>query len=195
MCCPVCIVTSAAVMAAAGATTSGGLAALAFKVSRWGKRSGRDQEKLLMIKLSDHEIVSHAEWSRERKTLLAKEKEFNRLRDELSAKRRELPWERVTKRYARSRDARAALRRAHTYAPAALPFAELSGLSVFYRDLAADQVFHTYSTYSRGLDMLNVGYHYLDLVPKGRNEEETNNRPTWLRRWDEYAGSPTKGCH
>src|SRR5664279_1213674 len=44
-------------------------------------------------------IVSHDEWIAERKLLLAKEKEFNRLRDELSAQRRELAWERVTKRY------------------------------------------------------------------------------------------------
>ena len=49
--------------------------------------------------------------------------------------------------------------------------AELPGISVFYRD-PAGQIFHTYSTYGRGLDMLNVAYHYLDLVPKGRDEGE-----------------------
>jgi predicted dithiol-disulfide oxidoreductase (DUF899 family) len=48
---------------------------------------------------SNHRIVPHAEWIEERKKLLAKEKEFNRLRDQLSAQRRELPWERVEKQY------------------------------------------------------------------------------------------------
>ena len=47
----------------------------------------------------NHKIVSHAEWLEERKKLVAKEKEFDRLRDQLSAKRRELPWERVDKQY------------------------------------------------------------------------------------------------
>ena len=48
---------------------------------------------------SGHKIVSHAEWIEERKKLLAKEKEFNRLRDQLNAQRRQLPWERVQKQY------------------------------------------------------------------------------------------------
>ena len=58
---------------------------------------------------------------------------------------------------------------------------ELHGISVFKLDAGA--VFHTYSCYSRGLDMLNAGYHYLDLVPKGRDEA---NGEAWLRRRDEY---------
>jgi len=52
-----------------------------------------------MSNITDHQIVSHEEWIAERKALLAKEREFNRLRDELSARRRDLPWERVTKKY------------------------------------------------------------------------------------------------
>jgi predicted dithiol-disulfide oxidoreductase (DUF899 family) len=44
-------------------------------------------------------IVSHEEWMTARQTLLAKEKEFTRLRDELSQARRALPWEEVTKEY------------------------------------------------------------------------------------------------
>ncbi len=47
------------------------------------------------------------------------------------------------------------------------------------------RIYHTYSTYARGLDMLNVAYHYMDLVPKGRNEEKTGPM-AWLRRHDEY---------
>ena len=46
---------------------------------------------------------------------------------------------------------------------------EREGVSVFYQD-ADGRVFHTYSTYARGIDMLSVDYNYLDLVPKGRDE-------------------------
>ena len=45
---------------------------------------------------------------------------------------------------------------------------EAPGISVFLKD--GEHVYHTYSTYERGLDMLNVAYHYMDLVPKGRDE-------------------------
>jgi predicted dithiol-disulfide oxidoreductase (DUF899 family) len=61
---------------------------------------------------------------------------------------------------------------------------EREGVSVFFRD-AAGSVFHTYSTYARGIDMLNVDYHYLDLVPKGR--DEAGRGPYWVRRHDEYV--------
>jgi predicted dithiol-disulfide oxidoreductase (DUF899 family) len=254
-----------------------------------------------MSKMTNHRVVSHEEWIAERKELLAKEKQFNRLRDELSAKRRDLPWERVTKKYAftdphgtesleqlfdgrsqlviyhamfdpktatdktpytedapcaacsfwmdnieqmavhlanndvtiiaasrasvekleayrkrmgwtfkwvssgdgdfnrdfgvsRTADEITSGTGEYNYAPATHAIAELPGISVFTKD-AENQVFHTYSTYSRGLDMLNVGYHYLDLVPKGRNEEDTDNRPKWLRRRDEYADVAHKPCH
>jgi predicted dithiol-disulfide oxidoreductase (DUF899 family) len=60
---------------------------------------------------------------------------------------------------------------------------EHAGISVFYKD-STGAVFHTYSTYARGLDMLNVAYHYLDLVPKGRDEDDDG--PSWVRRRDEY---------
>src|SRR5258708_2427003 len=60
---------------------------------------GADRKEIgAMSNITDHRIVSHEEWIAERKALLAKEKEFNRLRDELSARRRDLPWERVTKK-------------------------------------------------------------------------------------------------
>ena len=60
---------------------------------------------------------------------------------------------------------------------------ERPGISVFYRD-AGDTVFHTYSCYSRGLDMMNAAYHYLDLVPKGR--DEGGRGMAWLRYRDSY---------
>ena len=59
---------------------------------------------------------------------------------------------------------------------------ESPGVSVFKTE--GGKVFHTYSTYARGLDMLNVGYHYLDIVPKGRDEAGTGAR--WIHRRDEY---------
>jgi predicted dithiol-disulfide oxidoreductase (DUF899 family) len=61
---------------------------------------------------------------------------------------------------------------------------EREGVSVFYRD-PAGSVFHTYSSYARGIDMLNVDYHYLDIVPKGR--DEGGRGPFWVRRHDEYG--------
>jgi predicted dithiol-disulfide oxidoreductase (DUF899 family) len=249
----------------------------------------------------NHRVVSHEEWIAERKTLLAKEKEFNRLRDQLSAQRRDLPWERVTKKYVfdgpggaetleqlfdgRSQlvvyhamfdpktvtprtpyttDAacancsfwmdnieRMVVHLAHrdvtivaasrapvdkleaykkrmgwtfkwmsvgdgdfnrdygvtftaeeiangegpyNYTRKAIPIAEFPGISVFVKDPAGDQVLHTYSTYARGLDMLNVGYHYLDIVPKGRGEEPGQGG-RWVRRRDEYEDVQVKACH
>ena len=61
---------------------------------------------------------------------------------------------------------------------------EPPGISVFVQE--DDTVYHTYSTYARGLDMLNVAYHYLDLVPKGRDEGPAG-QAGWLRRRDEYS--------
>ena len=59
-----------------------------------------------------------------------------------------------------------------------------AGLSVFAKENGA--IFHTYSTYARGLDMLNAGYQLLDLVPKGRDEDSLDFSMAWLRRRDEY---------
>ena len=60
---------------------------------------------------------------------------------------------------------------------------EAPGISVFLRERG--KIYHTYSTYARGLDMLNVAYHYMDLVPKGR-DEGTGDGMSWLHRRDEY---------
>src|SRR5713101_3812354 len=54
------------------------------------------------------------------------------------------------------------------------PASEMVGISVFHKD-GDGTIFHTYSCYSRGVDMLNGAYHYLDLVPKGRDEAGDNN--------------------
>lgn len=62
---------------------------------------------------------------------------------------------------------------------------EQVGISVFYRS-DEDEVFHTYSCYSRGIEMLNAAYHFLDLVPKGRDEDGLNYPMEWVRRRDQY---------
>jgi predicted dithiol-disulfide oxidoreductase (DUF899 family) len=231
----------------------------------------------------NHRIVSSAEWIEARKQLLAEEKEFNRLRDRLSQRRRDLPWEAVKKEYAfdgpngkrtlanlfdgRSqlivyhfmfapdweegckscsfwadnfngigshldhRDvtllaiSRAPLQKlqgyakrmgwtfpwyssagsdfnfdyqvsftpqqlaageaTYNYAPLQHNMSDLVGISVFAKN-EAGEVFHTYSTYARGVDMLNGAYHYLDLVPKGRDEGGLKYGMEWLRRHDQY---------
>lgn len=64
---------------------------------------------------------------------------------------------------------------------------ELPGASVFYKDTAG-RVFHTYSTYGRGLDALMGNYQFLDLVPKGRDEgDQRPHSQAWVRRHDEYG--------
>jgi predicted dithiol-disulfide oxidoreductase (DUF899 family) len=229
--------------------------------------------------MNTHHIVTHTDWIQRRKELLAKEKEFLRARDALSSARRELPWERVEKRYVfegpdgsrtladlfgkhsqlaiyhfmfapdweagcksctfwadsfdhaaphlAARDVAfyavsrapyaklAAYRKRmgwsfpwvssagsefnfdydvsfddskqgqiYNYAPRTMKGPELPGFSVFTRD--GDSIFHTYSTYARGIDALNVTYQILDLVPKGRDEDQFKFAMEWLRRRDEY---------
>jgi predicted dithiol-disulfide oxidoreductase (DUF899 family) len=58
------------------------------------------------------------------------------------------------------------------------------GASVFYRD-AEGAVFHTYSCYARGIDLLNGTYNVLDLVPKGR-DEDPDEPVSWVRHHDRY---------
>jgi predicted dithiol-disulfide oxidoreductase (DUF899 family) len=62
---------------------------------------------------------------------------------------------------------------------------EMPGLTVFYKDENGD-VFHTYSTYARGLDILVGAYNFLDLVPNGRDEESFDFAMEWVRRHDQY---------
>lgn len=73
---------------------------------------------------------------------------------------------------------------------------ELPGISVFYRD-DTGAVFHTYSTFARGLDMMNAAYHYLDLTPLGRHEEGLPYPMDWVRLRDQYQPDAEKAacCH
>jgi predicted dithiol-disulfide oxidoreductase (DUF899 family) len=234
--------------------------------------------------MANHDVVSHQAWLAARKALLLEEKEFTRLRDQLSQRRRDLPWVRVDKQYVfegpdgkeslaelfggRSqlvvyhfmfgpdweapckscsfwadnfernvvhlahRDvtliavSSAPLQRLepfkrrmgwtfkwvssaggdfnydyqvsftaddlakgeayYNYAMQKNTVSELPGISVFYKD-AGGTVFYTYSCYARGLDMMNAAYHYLDLVPKGRDEADQRPYPmAWLRYRDSY---------
>lgn len=76
----------------------------------------------------------------------------------------------------------------YNYAPKTSAMAELPGISVFHKD-DDEAVFHTYSCYARGLDMMNATYQYLDLVPKGR--DEADQKPyamAWVRYRDSYGG-------
>jgi predicted dithiol-disulfide oxidoreductase (DUF899 family) len=231
--------------------------------------------------MEPNKVVSQEAWLAARRELLREEKEFTRLRDRLSQKRRDLPWVRVDKPYVfegpngqetlpqlfdgrsqlvvyhfmygpdsdtpckscsfwadnfernvvhlKHRDvtliavSRAPLDRLeafkrrmgwtfkwvssagsdfnfdyqasfrpedlakgeayYNYATRKTSLSELPGISVFCKD-ASDTVFHTYSCYARGLDMMNAAYHYLDLVPKGR--DEGGHGMAWLRYRDSY---------
>ncbi|MBS8261853.1 DUF899 domain-containing protein [Roseibium polysiphoniae] len=62
---------------------------------------------------------------------------------------------------------------------------EMHGTSVFAKDKHG-VVYHTYSTYGRGLDATNAAYAYIDLTPKGRNEPSEGNPMAWLRHHDKY---------
>jgi predicted dithiol-disulfide oxidoreductase (DUF899 family) len=65
-------------------------------------------------------------------------------------------------------------------------FEDREGISIFIQD-GHGQVFHTYSTYARGIDAVNSTYQFLDLVPKGRDEPAEGNPQFWVRRHDEYG--------
>jgi len=233
--------------------------------------------------MENYKVVSREDWIIARKEHLAKEKEFTRLRDQLSQQRRELPWVKVDKAYVfdgpngketfsdlfagrsqllvyhfmfgpewsegckscsfwadnfnnaivhlNQRDvtmiaiSKAPLEKLLTFqkrmgwtfkwvssfgndfnrdyhvsfTPEELEKGEMyynytigkfgrdeaPGLSVFYKDTTGT-VFHTYSCYGRGLDMLNGAYHYLDILPKGRDEASLSYPQEWVKHHDRY---------
>ena len=65
-------------------------------------------------------------------------------------------------------------------------FTDREGVSVFYKDQNGD-IFHTYSAYARGIDMFNTAYHYLDIAPKGRDEDGLKFTQAWVRHHDRYG--------
>lgn len=71
---------------------------------------------------------------------------------------------------------------------------EMPGASVFYKDETGG-VFHTYSAYARGLDILVGAYNFLDLTPKGRDEAELPWTMAWVRHHDRYeSAKPSHSC-
>jgi predicted dithiol-disulfide oxidoreductase (DUF899 family) len=71
---------------------------------------------------------------------------------------------------------------------------EAPGISVFYRDETGN-IFHTYSCFARGLDMMNAAYHYLDLTPLGRHEDDLPYPMEWVRLRDQYQpAAGTASC-
>ena len=68
------------------------------------------------------------------------------------------------------------------------PSEERPGASVFYKN-PAGEIFHTYSTYGRGLDILIGTYNFLDLAPKGRDEDGLAWSMAWVRHHDRYDGA------
>jgi predicted dithiol-disulfide oxidoreductase (DUF899 family) len=234
--------------------------------------------------MNHSKVVSRDEWLAARKQHLSKEKEFTRLRDKLSAERRELPWVKVEKNYlfdgpgrketladlfggrsqlivyhfmfgpeweqgcpscsflsdhidgrvvhlahrdvtfvvvsraplpkieafkkrmgwrfkwvssygsdfnfdyhvSFTKDEMAKGKVYYNYDMNEFPSDEGPGISVFCKDGSSD-IFHTYSSYARGLDMLVGAYNYLDLVPKGRDEAELPWTMAWVRHHDQYG--------
>jgi len=83
-------------------------------------------------------------------------------------------------------EAHAAGTAVYNYAPLATYMADREGLSVFAKD-ATGAVFHTYSSFARGIDPLNATYAFLDLVPKGRDEDGHDFPQYWVRHHDAYG--------
>lgn len=76
----------------------------------------------------------------------------------------------------------------YNYTMQKFPSEERPGASVFYKD-ADGSVFHTYSSYGRGLDIFLGAYNWLDIVPKGRDEDGLKQPMAWLRHHDKYDHS------
>ena len=73
----------------------------------------------------------------------------------------------------------------YNYRNTDFPSTEAPGVSVFFKDNKGE-LFHTYSSYERGRDMFISAYHYLDVVPKGRDEEGLSYAMDWVRHHDNY---------
>jgi predicted dithiol-disulfide oxidoreductase (DUF899 family) len=76
----------------------------------------------------------------------------------------------------------------YNYEVTSFPSEERPGASVFFKN-EAGEVFHTYSTYGRGLDMFLGAYHFLDIAPKGRDEDGLTFSMAWVRHHDKYEGA------
>jgi predicted dithiol-disulfide oxidoreductase (DUF899 family) len=77
----------------------------------------------------------------------------------------------------------------YNYGMRPFPSEEAPGISVFYRD-DAGEVFHTYSTYGRGVEAMMGTYDLLDLTPRGRDEHNPDYPMDWVRHHDRYEPAP-----
>jgi predicted dithiol-disulfide oxidoreductase (DUF899 family) len=75
----------------------------------------------------------------------------------------------------------------YNYAKLDMDMDEREGVSAFYRDKNGD-IYHTYSAYARGIDLMNTTYNFLDLTAKGR-DENPDARQDWVRYHDKYKGA------
>lgn len=74
----------------------------------------------------------------------------------------------------------------YNYAKRQVPAKDMQGMSVFAKG-ADGAIYHTYSTYGRGQDIINGAYNMLDLTPKGRDEDSLPFTMAWVKLHDEYA--------
>jgi predicted dithiol-disulfide oxidoreductase (DUF899 family) len=77
----------------------------------------------------------------------------------------------------------------YNFGMTAFPAEEAPGISVFYKN-DAGEIFHTYSTFGRGVEVMMGTYSMLDLTPKGRDEEDIPYKMNWVRHHDRYEPAP-----
>jgi predicted dithiol-disulfide oxidoreductase (DUF899 family) len=80
----------------------------------------------------------------------------------------------------------------YNYGMRPFPVEEAPGVSVFYK-VDAGQVFHTYSTYGRGVEVMMGAYNMMDLTPKGRDERDVPHKMEWVRHHDRYEPAAAAG--
>ncbi|WP_211441862.1 DUF899 domain-containing protein [Collimonas humicola] len=80
----------------------------------------------------------------------------------------------------------------YNYGMRPFPVEEAPGVSVFYKD-DTGQVFHTYSTYGRGVEVMMGAYNMMDLTPKGRDERDVPHKMEWVRHHDRYGPEAAAG--
>jgi len=82
----------------------------------------------------------------------------------------------------------------YNYGMTEFPNTEAPGISVFWKD-EAGEIFHTYSTFGRGVEVMMGTYSLLDLVPKGRDEHDGFYKMDWVRHHDRYEPErPKASC-
>jgi predicted dithiol-disulfide oxidoreductase (DUF899 family) len=81
----------------------------------------------------------------------------------------------------------------YNYGLTRFPGTEAPGVSVFCRD-DAGEIFHTYSTFGRGVEVMMGTYRMLDLLPQGRGERDVPNKMEWVRHHDRYEPAPAAGA-